>query len=60
MAWVTEYCNRAILIERGLVVMEGEPAEVVALHEANQAEARARNAEAAVAAGIDPRIVKIR
>ena len=60
MNWVTEYCNRAILIERGLMVMEGEPAEVVALHEANQAEARARSAEAAIAAGIDPRIVKIR
>ncbi len=60
MGWVTEYCNRAILIERGLVVMEGEPADVVALHEAHQAEARARNAEAAIAAGIDPRIVKIR
>jgi ABC-type polysaccharide/polyol phosphate transport system ATPase subunit len=60
MGWVTEYCNRAILIERGLVVMEGEPADVVALHEAHQAEARARTAEAAIAAGIDPRIVKVR
>jgi ABC-type polysaccharide/polyol phosphate transport system ATPase subunit len=60
MAWVTEYCNRAILIERGAVVMEGEPADVVALHEAHQAEARARSTEAAIAAGIDPRIVKIR
>jgi hypothetical protein len=40
--------------------MEGEPADVVALHEAHQAEARARSTEAAIAAGIDPRIVKIR
>ena len=46
MDWVTEYCNRAILIERGAMVMEGEPAEVVELHQAHQAEARARNAAA--------------
>jgi hypothetical protein len=32
MNWVTEYCNRAILIERGELVMEGEPAAVVELH----------------------------
>ena len=25
MNWVTEYCNRAILIEKGRVVLEGEP-----------------------------------
>ncbi len=60
MAWVTEYCNRAILIEQGLVIMEGEPAEVVELHQAHQAEARAANAAAAIAAGVDPRIVKVR
>ena len=60
MGWVTEYCNRAILIEQGVVVMEGEPAEVVELHQAHQAEARARNAAAAIAAGVDPRIVKVR
>ena len=47
MSWVTEYCNRAILIERGLVIMEGEPAEVVELHQAHTEEARARTAEAA-------------
>ena len=33
MNWVTEYCNRAILIERGELVMEGEPAAVVELHQ---------------------------
>jgi ABC-type polysaccharide/polyol phosphate transport system ATPase subunit len=60
MSWVIEYCNRAILIERGLMVMEGEPADVVELHQAHQAEARARTTEAAIAAGIDPRIVKVR
>jgi ABC-type polysaccharide/polyol phosphate transport system ATPase subunit len=57
MNWVTEYCNRAILIERGEMVAEGEPAEVVELHERHTAEDRARTIEAAQAAGVDPRIV---
>jgi ABC-2 type transport system ATP-binding protein len=60
MNWVTEYCNRAILIEHGEMVMEGEPADVVELHEAHTAEARARTAEAAQAAGMDPKIVPVR
>jgi ABC-2 type transport system ATP-binding protein len=33
MNWVTEYCNRAILLEHGHVVAEGEPEEVVAIHQ---------------------------
>ncbi len=40
MGWVTEYCNRALLIERGRVIMEGDPAEVVALHQAHMEEDR--------------------
>ena len=60
MNWVTEYCNRAILIEKGLVVAEGEPADVVELHRIHTEEARARATEAAYAAGVDPRIVQIR
>ena len=60
MNWVTEYCNRAILIEKGLMVAEGEPAEVVELHQVHTEEARARSVEAAHAAGVDPRIVQIR
>ena len=60
MNWVTEYCNRAILIEKGLVVMEGEPADVVEMHRVHTEEARARATEAAQAAGVDPRIVQIR
>jgi len=60
MSWVTEYCNRAILIERGVVVMEGEPADVVETHRVHTEEARARATEAAQAAGVDPRIVQIR
>ncbi len=58
MSWVTEYCNRAILIERGKMVMEGDPAAVVELHRANTELARVRRDEAAVAAGVDPRILR--
>jgi ABC-type polysaccharide/polyol phosphate transport system ATPase subunit len=57
MNWVTEYCNRAILIEQGRVVMEGEPAEVVRLHHQHTEEAKAAKLAAAHAAGVDPRIV---
>ncbi len=32
MTWVTEFCNRAMLIEKGRVIAQGEPDEVVALH----------------------------
>ncbi|CAN5447548.1 hypothetical protein BH20CHL7_BH20CHL7_15540 [soil metagenome] len=58
MTWVTEYCNRAVLIEKGRVVMEGEPAEVVAVHQEHTEQARAQRAVAAQAAGVDPRIVR--
>jgi ABC-type polysaccharide/polyol phosphate transport system ATPase subunit len=58
MNWVTEYCNRAILIEHGAMVMEGEPAEVVELHRVHTEEARARSDEAAQAAGLDPKIIR--
>jgi ABC-type polysaccharide/polyol phosphate transport system ATPase subunit len=60
MNWVTEYCNRAILIERGEMVMEGEPADVVEVHQVHTEEARVRTAEAAQKAGMDPRIVPVR
>ncbi|HTC85194.1 MAG TPA: ABC transporter ATP-binding protein [Candidatus Acidoferrum sp.] len=33
MNWVTEFCNRAILLEHGHIVAEGEPADIVALHQ---------------------------
>ena len=32
MDWVREYCNRALLIEKGQVVLEGSPDEVTQLH----------------------------
>ena len=60
MNWVVEYCNRALLLERGLLVMEGEPADVVEMHRVHTEEARARATEAAQKAGVDPRIVHIR
>jgi homopolymeric O-antigen transport system ATP-binding protein len=60
MSWVTEYCNRAVLIEKGRVILEGDPATVVALHQAHMEEARAAKIAAAEAAGVDPRIVQTR
>jgi ABC-type polysaccharide/polyol phosphate transport system ATPase subunit len=54
MEWVTEYCNRAMLLEKGRVVLEGPPEEVVQLHlERTAAAAEARKAEA-LARGLDP------
>jgi ABC-2 type transport system ATP-binding protein len=32
MHWVTEFCNRAMLLEQGHIVAEGQPEEVVAIH----------------------------
>ena len=54
MEWVREYCNRAMLLEKGRVVLEGDPEEVVRLHlERTAAATAARNAEA-LAKGLDP------
>jgi ABC-2 type transport system ATP-binding protein len=54
MEWVTEYCNRALLLEKGQVILEGAPEDVVALHlERTEAETE-RRLEAARAAGLDP------
>lgn len=44
MNWVTEFCNRAILIERGRVVAEGDPAEVVEIHQEHSERSRAEKA----------------
>ncbi|MBA3796384.1 MAG: ABC transporter ATP-binding protein [Chloroflexi bacterium] len=32
MSWITDFCNRAILLEKGRIVADGSPDEVVALH----------------------------
>jgi homopolymeric O-antigen transport system ATP-binding protein len=59
MNWVTEYCNRAILLERGNVVVEGEPSEVVRVHVEHTAQRKAEKASRlgslAPAAGTVPR-----
>jgi ABC-type glutathione transport system ATPase component len=48
MHWVTEFCNRAILVERGRIIMEGDPEEVVALHREHSERAKIeREAEVA-------------
>jgi ABC-type polysaccharide/polyol phosphate transport system ATPase subunit len=60
MGWVTEYCNRALLIEKGRAVIEGEPEEVVRVHKEHTAEAKARREAEARAKGVDPRIIKAR
>lgn len=46
MHWVTEFCNRAMLIEKGHVVALGTPDDVVRLHQEHSAAAKvARDAE---------------
>jgi ABC-type polysaccharide/polyol phosphate transport system ATPase subunit len=48
MQWVTEFCNRALLLDHGHVIMEGPPADVVKLHEERSEKARVeREAELA-------------
>jgi ABC-type polysaccharide/polyol phosphate transport system ATPase subunit len=48
MNWVTEYCNRAILIEAGRIAHQGSPDEVVALHKEHMAERKAEAKEQGV------------
>ena len=58
MNWVVEYCNRAVLLEKGAVIREGPPDEVVQLHLDRTAAAKAEKEAAARAAGLDPRIAR--
>ncbi|HYO42240.1 MAG TPA: ABC transporter ATP-binding protein [Candidatus Limnocylindrales bacterium] len=48
MNWVTEYCNRAMLIEKGHIVAEGSPEAVVAEHQERSARRRAEQLEQGV------------
>ncbi len=41
MRWPVEFCNRAILLERGHIVAAGQPEDVVAVHEERSARRRA-------------------
>lgn len=52
MVWVQEYCNRAILLEQGRVVVEGDPAEVVATHVERSAARKAERAARLGGAGL--------
>ena len=56
MEWVREYCNRALLLEKGQVITEGKPDEVVELHLERTAEETARRQEAARLKGLDPAV----
>jgi ABC-type glutathione transport system ATPase component len=56
MGWVREYCNRAILLEHGQVIIEGTPDEVVEAHLERTARAKAERESAARAAGMDPSV----
>jgi len=47
MNWVTEFCNRAMLLEAGHVVAEGNPADIVRLHQDHSIAERERKAAAA-------------
>jgi ABC-type polysaccharide/polyol phosphate transport system ATPase subunit len=48
MTWVTEYCSRAILLEKGGISMMGTPDEVVAVHKERIAERKAAAKEKGV------------
>jgi ABC-type polysaccharide/polyol phosphate transport system ATPase subunit len=50
MHWVTEFCNRAILLEKGRVIAEGNPEDVVAIHQDHSVKGR----EAAGGAVLQP------
>lgn len=52
MVWVQEYCNRAILLEQGRVIVEGDPAEVVATHIERSARRKAERAARLGGAGL--------
>ena len=53
MEWVREYCNRAMLIDKGKVVIEGSPDDVTKLHLDRMREAAARREEELKAKGLD-------
>jgi ABC-type polysaccharide/polyol phosphate transport system ATPase subunit len=54
MNWVQEYCTRAILIEKGRIVADGPPDDVVAQHQDRSAKRRADQLAAGVFARAKP------
>jgi ABC-type polysaccharide/polyol phosphate transport system ATPase subunit len=53
MNWVVEFCNRAILLEKGRIFAEGNPADVVEIHKDHSRRAKAER-EAAIAKALEP------
>jgi ABC-type polysaccharide/polyol phosphate transport system ATPase subunit len=45
LSWVTDYCSRAILLEQGRIVLDGDPQEVVALHREHAEQRKAQRIE---------------
>jgi ABC-type polysaccharide/polyol phosphate transport system ATPase subunit len=56
MTWVEEYCNRAMLLEKGRVIIEDTPKVVVQTHMERVAAAKEAKEEAARRAGLDPAV----
>ncbi len=54
MSWVTEYCNAAMLIEQGRIILEGRPEEVVDLHRERSAKRREEQLAAGVFSAAKP------
>ena len=54
MNWVTEYCTRAMLLEKGRIVHMGEPEDVVRVHRERSAERKALAKEKGVFARAKP------
>ncbi len=48
MNWVVEYCNRAMLIEQGRIVLMGKPDDVVEVHKEHMAHRKAQAKEKGV------------
>ena len=48
LSWVTEFCNRALLLDRGEVVAEGEPQDLVDLYRERSERVKAERAGRAV------------
>jgi ABC-2 type transport system ATP-binding protein len=52
MNWVMEFCNRAVLLEKGQIVAEGDPSEVVAIHKEHSRQAKLAR-DAAIARALE-------
>jgi ABC-2 type transport system ATP-binding protein len=50
MTWVSEYCNKAMLLEKGQIVAVGRPDDVVEVHQEHSARRKAEQ----IAAGVLP------